>query len=146
MTKLKRGASAPIPTPADIETVLAGMLTGADPFLRWCQLDYQSEHERVDPARRRVTALGRSLYWAETVDPDNKAGDYWGAGTTPAAAAASAWIHACLVECWWRDRLDECEAMFRESDYRSIPRLVLAGWAFDLFDVPTIAADGGKIQ
>jgi hypothetical protein len=36
--------------------------------------------------------------------------------------------------------------MFRESDYRSIPRLVLAGWAFDLFDVPTIAADGGKIQ
>jgi hypothetical protein len=53
---------------------------------------------------------------------------------------------ACLVECWWRDRLDECEAMFRESDYRSIPRLVLAGWAFDLFDVPTIAADGGKIQ
>ena len=126
----KKHKRTPTPTPDDIETMLAGIREGTDPFLRWCKLDDEAEQAGGTlAAHRKPMAYEGTLYRAETIDPAGLCGQYWGMGTTPVAAAASAWVSACLGELWWQMELSD-------EEYADIQREVPAGWKFVLYGVP----------
>ena len=132
MTKMKKHNETPTPTPADIEAVIAGIRDGTDPYLRWLKLDREAEEaggtweDHTQPSDYEGT-----LYRADTIDPTNLRGQYWGMGETPVAAAASAWVSANLGRL--RAPQDEC---LTDEHYAAIPREVPAGWRFVLYGVP----------
>ena len=131
---MKNGDEIPTPAPADIEAVLAGIRDGSNVFDQWLKLDRADLEANSDFGEAAASvALGRTLYWAEPVDPSNTIDENSiGGGRMPAEAAAAAWVHHVFGGYGhWPAPADLCEHI-----YPSFPRRVPHGWTFDLFDVP----------
>ena len=121
-----------VPTPADIEAVLASIMDGSNVFGHWLKLDRADEETGADLSETCASdALGRTLWWAEPIDPSNIVDDdAFACGHTPAEAAAAAWVNHCVGGLFhWPTNLTE-------DEYRSFPRRVPEGWAFDLYAEP----------
>ena len=97
MTKMKKGDEIPTPTPAGIEKVLASIRDGSNVFGRWLKLDRADAETGADLSETCASeALGRTLWWAEPIDPPNTVDENaFACGHTPAEAAAAAWVHHC---------------------------------------------------
>jgi hypothetical protein len=131
----------PVPTPADVEAVLASIMDGSNVFGRWLKLDRADcEVDHPDFEAWASVALGRTLWWAEPIDPSNFVEeDSMAAGRTPAEAAAAAWVCHCFGHfSHWPETLTE-------DEYRGFPRRVADGWQFELFDMPA-SVGWGEIQ
>jgi len=126
---MKIGDEIPTPTAADIEAVLVSIMDGTSVFDQWLKLDYADNMANRDIEAWASCALGRTLWWAEPIDPSNAIDeDSIGGGRTPAEAAAAAWVHHCF------GGIKLLPAGLSEAQYLSFPRRVPDGWSFDLFE------------
>lgn len=140
----------PTPTPNEIEAVLVGMMDGTNAFGRWVKLD-----DAHLPCGGEETRVGHTMWWADVIGPDGVGCDCCGGGTTPAEAAAAAWVEVCLG-AWWCDCSDQSPEGFLNSprrfrdlskeEYLSVPRRVPEGYRFELYAVPATFPGAEKIQ
>jgi hypothetical protein len=138
----------PTPTPTDIEAVLVDMMGGTNAFGRWVKLgDFHL------PFGGEATRVGDTMWWADVIGPDDLAHCCCGGGTTPAEAAATAWVELCLG-AWWCDCSDQSWEAFLNTEFRdlskeeylSVPRRVPECFYFELFRVPATFPGAGTIQ
>jgi hypothetical protein len=120
----------PVPTPIEIESVLAGIMDGTSAFARWVKSNDDN--------------LANTLWWADVLSPADELLACVGGGPTPSEAAAAAWIDFCLG-AWWFDGETGDHVPTREQ-YMSVPRRVPDYWRFDLYAAPTAFAGANKIQ
>lgn len=135
----------PTPTPADVEAVLAGLLDGSSAFARWLELIDDTAHRAYKSDRAELRRIGRSLYWADAINPDIGCvtETVTGGGHTPVEAAAAAWVIACLGP---GDGIGRYPRQITEQEYLSVPRRVVEGWEFELFDWPASDPRSSKYQ
>jgi hypothetical protein len=145
----------PAPTPTEIEAVLVGMMDGTNIFARWVKLD-----DADLPDGGEETRMGYTMWWADVIGPDDVWCDCCGGGTTPAEAAAAAWVQVWLGAWWCEERnppgltpeevtewLSESHySNLSEEEYLSVPRRVPEGYRFKFFAVPATFAGANKIQ
>jgi hypothetical protein len=134
----------PTPTPAQIEEVLFGMIYGTNAFGRWRRLNDGSEEKRI----------AYTMWWADVISPDGFECEIFGGGSSPAEAAAAAWVELCLG-AWWHDppheSAEECLNSaelhdLSEEEYLSVPRRVPEGYRFELYAVPATFPGAERIQ
>jgi hypothetical protein len=140
----------PTPTPNEIEVVLVGMMDGTNAFGRWVKLD-----DAHLPFGGEETRVGDTMWWADVIDPDGVARGCCGGGTTPAEAAAVAWVEVFLG-AWWCDCSDQSPEEFLSSprrfrdlskeEYLSVPRRVPDCYHFELYAVPAAFPGAERIQ
>jgi hypothetical protein len=108
------------PTPEDIEAALIAIRHGTSAYGRFARIEVNSPetlHEQNAEADR--------LYWVDVINPDGMVEDVCGGGTTPAEAAAVAWI-TTSVGAWWQ------HPTISDEDYAKVSRVVPEGWQFEL--------------
>ena len=138
----------PTPTPTDIEAVLVDMMGGTNAFGRWVKL---GDFHR--PFGGEAMRVGDTMWWADVIGPDDLAHCCCGGGTTPAEAAATAWVEFCLG-AWWCDCSDQSPEAFLDTEFRdlskeeylSVPRRVPECYHFELFRVPATFPGAETIQ
>lgn len=109
----KKNHVLPTPTPADIEAVLASIQDRTNILSRW----YEFQRIDSEEAFKEEVRLGRTMFWADIIDPSNTLDDFhMGGGRTPAEAAAAAWVHRC-IRIW-----PNADEVLTDEVYRTVPR------------------------
>lgn len=116
------------PTPEVIEIALAGIMDGSSAFSRWVKLVYSDES-----AAAMETRLSELPWWADAIDSKNVSLGCLGGEPNPEAAAAAAWIHACVGP--WFERETGFKTL-SQDEYLGLPRSVPTGWTFYIDEAP----------
>ena len=114
----------PTPTHRDIEAALVAMRHGMNVYGWWARIEVDSPE-----TLHKQNAEADRLWWVDVINPEGVREDSYGGGTSPAEAAAVAWITTC-VGAWW------VHPSLSDEDYAKVPRVVPEGWQFELYARP----------